>query len=79
MTFEEAVESNLTIIVRDGEQALKLKRAFPKGKFMSVNARNPDGLRGIYVDESIQFHPKFERISKACHYWRMYFGEIPEI
>ncbi|MEY9975292.1 hypothetical protein [Lysinibacillus sp. RC79] len=79
MTFDEAIESNVTIIVMDSYQAIKLKKVFPKGKFMSVNTQNPDGLRGIYIAESIRFHPNIERIKKACHYWRVYFGKVPEV
>lgn len=77
MTFQEATENDYTIFVASSIIAEQLKKKFKYRKFKSIHSKCVDGLRRVYIDESIKWMSEAKQIERIVKPFEIIYGNIP--
>lgn len=75
--FEEAIAKGYTIVVANAQIAKQLSKQFRNGKFVPIrsDATRFDGIRGIFVDESLIDHAEIKELKK--YHLNFEVGKVP--
>jgi len=80
MIFEEAVENDYLIVVKNACVAKKLKKKYKNGRFKGINAGRCsfDGYSAFFIDVDLTFTNAAEHIQRIVP-WNTFFGKVPEL
>lgn len=76
MILDQAIQNGFTIIVPDMRKAHLVKKKYPRAKVKSVNSRNLDGLREVFIDESICLTREQETMFGVAAVYGLHYGKV---